>query len=86
VASGPLSDGTPADNIPISNVTSTYSGAPGFFTGGSIQMAASPGVTVGSGGSGSYTGAFTWALANSWSYQTYNGSYTAAITYTLLAP
>jgi hypothetical protein len=80
-----------SDTIDISNVTSTYTrsgGSTGFFTEGTpIAMAKSPGVTVATAStnaSGSYTGSFAWAMANSWSYA--DGSYTATITYTLTAP
>lgn len=83
VAGADLTSGS--DTIPISNVTSTYSGDAGFFITTPIAMAKTPGVTLASGSnSGSWTGAFTWALANSWTYA--NGNYTATITYTLTAP
>jgi hypothetical protein len=87
VAGTDLTSGS--DTIPISNVTSTYSATTGsgFFISGAIPMAKNPGATLAtasSNASGSWTGTFTWALANSWTYA--NGSYAATITYTLTAP
>jgi hypothetical protein len=89
VAGGPLSDGTAADNIPISNVTSTYTATTGtgfFIAGTAIPMATGTGATLATGtsASGSYTGSFAWALTNSWLYA--DGNYGATISYTLTAP
>lgn len=89
LAGGDLVDGT-LDTIPIANVTSTYAASTGsgfFISGTPVPMSkTSPGATIATGtnASGSYTGTFTWALANSWNYA--NGNYTATITYTLTAP
>ncbi len=88
LAGGDLVSG--GDSIGIANVTSTYTASTGsgfFITGTAIPMSkTTPGATIATGtnASGSYTGTFTWALANSWSYA--NGNYTATITYTLTAP
>ncbi len=75
-----------SDVIPIANVTSTATNASGsFFSAGPIAWSkTAPGVTVGEGKSGSYSGTFSWFLANDWSYAT--GSYTTSATYTLLVP
>ncbi len=79
-----------SDIIPISNVTSTYTATTGtgfFIAGTPIAMSTTtPGATLATGtaASGSYTGTFTWAMANSWSYA--NGNYTAIINYLLTAP
>lgn len=84
LAADDLKSGT--DTIPIANVTSSATNSSGtFFSAGPITWSkTSPGVTVGQGGSGSYSGTFSWFLANSWNFPT--GSYTANATYTLLAP
>ena len=79
-----LKSGT--DVIPISKVTSTGTNTAGsFFSAGPVTWTkSSPGATVGQGQSGSFTGSFSWFLANSWTYAT--GNYTATATYTLTAP
>ena len=84
LAADDLKSGT--DTIAITNVTSSATNSSGsFFSAGPITWSkTSPGVTVGQGESGSYSGTFSWFLANSWNYAT--GSYTANATYTLLAP
>jgi hypothetical protein len=81
-ASGDLVDGN-LDTISITNVKSSATGD-SFFLSGPITWSKSAGVTVGSGQSGNYNGAFTWTLDNSWSYAT--GTYTSSATYTLSAP
>jgi hypothetical protein len=84
LAADDLKSGT--DVIAITNVTSTATNTTGsFFTAGPVAWSkTSPGVTVGSGNSGSFAGTFNWFLANSWDYAT--GAYTANATYTLTAP
>jgi len=74
------------DTIAITNVTSTAKNTSGsFFSTGPITWSkTAPGATVGQGNSGSFTGTFSWFLANSWDYPT--GNYTANATYTLTAP
>jgi hypothetical protein len=75
-----------SDAIPITNITSSATNTSGsFFSAGPITWSkTTPGVTVGQGNSGSYTGTFSWFLANSWTYAT--GNYTAQAQYTLTAP
>lgn len=84
LAADDLKSGT--DVIPITNVTSTATNASGsFFSTSPVTWSkTAPGATVGEGKSGSYSGTFSWFLANNWNYVT--GSYTANATYTLLAP
>lgn len=84
LAADDLKSGT--DTIPITKVTSTATNTSGsFFSAGPVTWSkTSPGATVGQGKSGSYTGTFSWFLANDWNYAT--GSYTANAQYTLLAP
>lgn len=84
LAADDLKSGT--DTIAITNISSSATNTSGsFFSAGPIAWSkTSPGVTVGQGGSGSYTGTISWFLLNSWNYAT--GSYTANATYTLLAP
>ena len=78
-AAGPLVSG--GDNIAISNVTWTATGA-GYVAG---TMSSSAPQSAGAWtGSGDRTGTFSYLLANSWSYAA--GSYTASSTYTLTAP
>ncbi|HEX7124757.1 MAG TPA: hypothetical protein VF406_03135 [Thermodesulfobacteriota bacterium] len=79
-ANGDLSNGT--DTIPISNVTWTASGSP-FVAGTMNATVAQSAATFGTG-SGSYTGTFSYFLANDWAYNV--GTYTATATYTLTAP
>lgn len=81
-ATGDLVD-TNLDTILITALKSSATGD-SFFLSGPITWSKSAGVTVGSGQSGSYNGAFTWTLDNSWSYAT--GTYTSSATYTLSAP
>ncbi len=67
--------------IPISNVSWTATGA--GYVGGT--MSSSSNVPAGSWtGSGIYSGAFNYSIANSWTYAT--GNYTVSTTYTLTAP
>ncbi|MBZ5537418.1 MAG: hypothetical protein LAO31_15795 [Acidobacteriia bacterium] len=75
-----LTSGT--DTIPITAVTWTASALP-FIAGTMSHTSAQSGATF-SAGSGSYSGTYTFTLANSWSYNT--GSYVATVTYTLTAP
>jgi hypothetical protein len=84
VAATDLKSGS--DTIPITNVTSTATNTTGsFFTASpGAWTTTAPGLTVGQGNSGSYSGSFSWFLANSWTYPI--GSYAATATYTLTAP
>jgi len=84
LAADDLKSGT--DTIPITSVTSSATNTSGtFFSAGPVAWSkSSPGALVGQGKSGSYSGTFSWFLANDWNYAT--GSYTASATYTLLAP
>lgn len=79
VTGGDLVAGT--NTIPIGNITWTATGT-GFVAGTMNKTTAqSAGQWT---GSGSYSGSFTYALVNSWNYDT--GSYSATATYTLTAP
>jgi hypothetical protein len=80
LANGDLTSGS--DHIAISNVTWTASGAP-FIAGTMNKTTAQSGATF-AVGSGSYSGTYTYTLANSWGYNT--GSYAQTVTYTLTAP
>ena len=80
LANGDLLSG--GDSIPISNVTWTASGAP-FIAGTMNNSVAQDGASFGTG-SGSYSGTYTYTLANSWAYVP--GNYTQTVTYTLTAP
>jgi hypothetical protein len=75
-----------SDTIPITNVSSKATNTSGsFFSTSQVAWSkTAPGVTVGEGKSGSYTGTFSWFLVNDWNYAT--GNYTGSATYTLLAP
>lgn len=78
-AGGDLVSGT--DQIAISNLTWTATGT-NFVAGTSDSATAQ---SVGSWtGSGNYAGTQTYALVNSWAYNT--GTYTATLNYTLTAP
>jgi len=78
-ANGDLVSG--GDTIGIDQVSWTVTGA-GFAAG---TMSKSSGVSAGSWtGSGSRSGTFSFALANSWSYAT--GAYSQTVVYTLTAP
>ena len=69
------------NTIPIANVSYTVTGT-GFQAGTLSKLAAQ---TVGSWtGPGTHVGTINYFLANSFAYL--NGTYTSAITYTLLAP
>jgi hypothetical protein len=79
LANGDLNSG--ANNIAISNVSWTSSGA-GYVNGTMSKAAAQ---SVGSWtGSGLNVGNLDFSLANSWAYNV--GSYTQTVTYTLTAP
>ncbi|PYR34589.1 MAG: hypothetical protein DMF89_09630 [Acidobacteria bacterium] len=80
LANGNLTSG--ANSIAITNVTWTASAAP--FIAGTLNSATSQDAATFSSGSGSYSGVFTFALANSWARA--DGSYTQTATYTLTAP
>jgi hypothetical protein len=70
------------DTIPITNVSWTASGDPGFKPG---TMNKTTAATAGTWtGSGSRSGTFTYSMVNSWSYAT--GTYAAVAVYTLTAP
>ena len=75
-----LTSGT--DTIPITAVTWTASALP-FIAGTMSHTSAQSGATF-SAGSGSYSGTYTFTLANSWNYNV--GAYAATVTYTLTAP
>jgi len=85
VAANDLTDGN-NDTISITNLTSTATNLTGnFFSAGPVTWSKlGGGATVGSGPSGTYSGTFSWSLANSWSYAT--GTYTTTAIYTLTAP
>lgn len=80
LAGGDLTSGS--DTIPVSNVTWTASGSP--FIAGTMNKTTAQSAATFSAGSGSFSGTYTFAFANSWSYNT--GSYTQSVTYTLTAP
>ncbi len=83
-ANGDLTNAA-SDTIPISALKSTATNTLGsFFAAGPITWSSSSAVQVGTGPSGDYTGTFSWALDNSWTYAT--GTYSATATYTLTAP
>ena len=80
LANGDLTT-TGGDSIAISGLTWTASGT-SFVSGTSNKTTAQ---SVGSWtGSGNRTGSHTYSLPNSWTYAT--GSYSATLTYTLVAP
>jgi hypothetical protein len=79
LAAGDLVSGS--DNIAISNVTWTASGA-GYVAGTMNKTTAQTAASW--TGSGNRGGSFSYFLTNSWSYAT--GSYSASSTYTLTAP
>jgi hypothetical protein len=81
-AAGPLTSGS--DTIGINQVSWTVGlGSDAGFAAGA--MSSSTPVSAGSWtGSGSRSGTFSYALANSWTYAV--GTYTASSTYTLTAP
>jgi hypothetical protein len=76
---GDLISGT--DHILISNVTWTAAADPGLVGG---TMSTTPQSAGSWTGSGSRSGTFSYALANSWAYAT--GNYTSTATYTLACP
>ena len=80
LAAGDLLSGT--DTIAISNVTWTASAAP--FIAGSMSTVTDQDAATFSTGSAQYSGTYTFALANLWTYAV--GSYTTTATYTLTAP
>jgi hypothetical protein len=71
-----------ANTIAIGNVTWTASAAP--FIAGTMNRVTAQDAATFAAGSGQYTGTYTYALANSWSYSV--GSYSTTATYTLTAP
>ncbi len=79
-ANGDLESG--GDTIAIGNVRWTASGAP--FVAGTMNKTTAQDAAAFGTGSGSYSGTYTYFLANSWSYPT--GSYSQTATYTLTAP
>ena len=81
LANGDLTSGS--DTIAIGNVQWTASGAP-FIAGTMNKTTAQDAATFSVGTSGSYSGTFSYTLANSWNYKV--GSYSATATYTLTAP
>jgi len=80
LANGDLASG--GDSIAIGNVTWTASGGP--FIAGTMNKTTSQDAATFSAGSGSFSGTFTYKLANSWNYAV--GSYAQTATYTLTAP
>jgi hypothetical protein len=80
LAAGPLTAG--GDTIAINNITWTASAAP--FIAGTMSSTTPQDAATFAQGSGSYSGVFTFALANSW--QRAIGNYTQQATYTLTAP
>jgi hypothetical protein len=81
LAGGALMSGT--DSIAINNVTWTASAAP-FVAGTMNSTTAQDAATWTAGQAGSWTGTYSYNLANSWAYKV--GSYTQTVTYTLVAP
>jgi hypothetical protein len=81
LANGDLTSG--GDTIAISNVTWTASGAP-FIAGTMNRTTAQDAATWSAAQSGTWTGTYSYFLANSWAYAV--GSYTQTVTYTLTAP
>jgi len=80
LAGGDLVSGS--DTIPINRVSWTATGG-GLLPG--IMSKVPPGMSAGSWTSpGEYTGAFSFFMANSWSYAT--GNYSQTLTYTVTAP
>jgi hypothetical protein len=75
---------TATDKIPITALKSRATGASFFLAGPITWSSTDDGAEVGTGQSGDYTGAFTWALDNSWNYPT--GTFTATAVYTLTSP
>ncbi|MDD5543226.1 MAG: hypothetical protein PHX83_08630 [Acidobacteriia bacterium] len=80
LANGDLVSGS--NTIPISNVTWTATPSP--FIAGTMNKTTAQSAATFSAGSGSYSGTYTFSMANSWSYNT--GSYSQTVTYTLTAP
>jgi hypothetical protein len=80
LANGDLTSG--GNTIGIGNVTWTASGSP--FIAGTMNKTTAQDAATFSSGSGSYSGSFSYALVNSWTYAV--GSYTQTATYTLTAP
>lgn len=70
------------DRIPINNVSWKATGDDGFVSSGTMSKENQSAGTWTK--SGTYTGAFSFYLANSWSYAT--GTYSATVTYTITAP
>jgi hypothetical protein len=81
-----LTDGTPADTIAASDISSTATNTAGtFFLAGPVTWTkVGSGALVGTGQSGSFAGTFSWTLANSFTYAT--GAYAGSAVYTLTAP
>ena len=79
LANGDLTSGP--DTIGADQVTWT-AGAP--FIPGTMNIVTPQDAATFGAGSGQYTGTYTFALANSWSYAV--GAYTTTATYTLTAP
>jgi len=80
LANGDLTAGS--NTIAISNLTWTASASP--FIAGTMNKTTSQDAASFSAGSGSYSGVFTFALANAWGRAV--GAYTQTATYTLTAP
>jgi len=81
IANGNLVSGS--NSIPITQVTWTTTG-PGYVAGTMNTTAVTAGNWPNAHGTETYNGTFSYFLANSWNYAT--GTYTASVTYTLLAP
>jgi hypothetical protein len=82
LANGDLVSG--GNTIGINNVTWTASGAP-FIAGTMNRTTAQSAATFAAGG-GTYSGTYTYSLANSWAYVPSGTAYTQTATYTLTAP
>jgi hypothetical protein len=80
LANGDLTSG--GNSIAIGNVTWTATGSP--FIAGTMNKTTAQDAATFSAGSGSYTGTYSYFLANSWNYAV--GSYSQTATYTLSAP
>ena len=80
LANGDLASG--GNSIAISNVSWTASASP--FIAGTMNKTTAQDAATFSAGSGSYSGAYSYFLTNSWNYAV--GSYSQTATYTLTAP
>ena len=85
LAGGDLVSG--GNTIPINAITWTATGSPGDNGGlvaGATMSKVAPVLAGSWTSSGTYTGAFSFFMANSWSYAT--GNYSQTVTYTVTAP